>query len=86
MGCNNLHRWVMSENTPSDDYKWVLEDDIQYPEILHDFQMIYPSYLKEWKLRKLKNLQPSCTKKIAYYRYEQFKTSIKSRISIEKSS
>lgn len=37
----------MSKNTPSDDYKCVLEDDIQYPEILHDFQMIYPSYLKE---------------------------------------
>ena len=37
----------MSKNTTSDGYKWVLEDDIQYPEILHDSQMIYPSCLKE---------------------------------------
>lgn len=38
------------------------------------------------KIEKVKKPAAKLHKKIAYYRYEQFKTSIKSRTSIEKSS
>ena len=38
------------------DNGYFLEVDVQYPQNLHSFTMIYSFYLKEWKLKKSKNL------------------------------
>ena len=37
-----------------------LEVDAQYLKILINFILIYHIYMKEWKLKKLKNLWPNC--------------------------
>ena len=73
--------------------KKFLEADVQYPEKLHqlpnDYLQLpnYHFYLKEWKLKKIKNLVANCmVKLIKRYRHKKFKVSIKSWISFEKSS
>ena len=35
---------------------YLLEVDVQYPEKLHELHNDLPFFLKEWKLKKLKNL------------------------------
>ena len=49
-------------------------------------KMVYSFCLKKWKLEKLKKVQPTCTIQKNCYKHKNFKTSIKSWISIEKSA
>ena len=51
--------FIKSNNEESDE-GYFLEVYVQYPEKLHAFTMIYPFCLTKWKLKKSKNLQPTC--------------------------
>ena len=51
-----------------------------------DFAMIYPFCLEGQKLKKFKNLQPTCMIKRMWYKHKKFKTNSKSQISIESSA
>ena len=58
---------VFTEKYKGDiDEGYFLEVDVKYPEHYMNFIMIYPCILKEWKLKKLKNLSPTCTMKKEY--------------------